>query len=161
MAKQVEKISDTQQMRQEIPLILKKKFKDGARFEELWEELFKDKEMAKIMINKDKKPRLGLLQGLNNRIKDGKENNLMIIKKDDGKNYFLYYDNSLEKQTKLTENYLSSIKNITFDKDSKLEKEKEDLLKEQNILIKKLEEVNKKISKLNTGDLCNGFNQMN
>lgn len=145
MAKTVEKISDTQQMRQAIPIILKEKFPKGATFEELWEELFKDKKMAKIMINKDKKPRLGLLQGLSNRIKDGKEDNLMVIKREDGKNYFIYYDNSLEKLTKLTENYVSSVKNITFDKDTKLEKGKEDLLKEQNILIKKLEEVNLKL----------------
>lgn len=145
MTKQVEKVSDTQQMRQEIPLILKKKFKDGATFEELWEELFKDKKMAKIMLNKDKKPRFGLLQGLSNRIKDGKEDNLMLVRKEDGKNYFLYFDNALEKQTKLTENYVSSIKNIEFDKDTKLEKVKEDLLKEQNDLIKKLEEVNIKL----------------
>lgn len=145
MAKTIEKISDTQVMRQAIPPILKEKFSNGATFEQLWEELFKDKKMAKIMINKDKKPRLGLLQGLSNRIKDGKENNLMLVKKEDGKNYFIYYDNSLEKLTKLTENYLSSIKTITFDKDTKLEKGKEDLLKEQNILIKKLEEVNLKL----------------
>lgn len=145
MTKTVEKVSDTQLMRQAIPLTLKSKFKDGATFEELWEELYKDKKLAKVMINKDKKPRLGLLQGLSNRIKDNKENNLMIIKKDDGKNYFIYYDNSLEKQIKLTENYLSSIKNIEFDKDTKLEKVKEDLLREQNTLIKKLEEVNIKL----------------
>lgn len=145
MAKTIEKISDTQQMRQAIPPILKEKFPNGAIFEELWEELFKDKKMAKIMINKDKKPRLGLLQGLSNRIKDGKEDNLMIIKKEDSKNYIVYFDNSLEKQTKLTENYVSAIKNIEFDKDTKLTKEKEDLLKEQNDLIKKLEEVNIKL----------------
>lgn len=145
MAKLVEKVSDTQMMRQEIPIVLKEKFKDGATFEELWETLFKDKKLAKVMINSKKEKRLGLLQGLSNRIKDGKEDNLMIIKNEDGKNYFVYFDNSLEKQIKLTENYVSSIKNIEFDKDTKLEKVKEDLLKEQNDLIKKLEKVNLKL----------------
>ncbi|HCM89007.1 MULTISPECIES: hypothetical protein [Vagococcus] len=145
MNKTVEKISDTQMMRCVLPVILKEKFPKGATFEELWDELFKDKKLAKVMINSKKEKRLGLLQGLSNRIKDGKEENLMIIKKEDGKNYFMYFDDSLEKQIKLTENYLSSVKNINFDKDTKFEKVKEDLLKEQKTLIKKLEEVNQKL----------------
>ncbi|MGY3766631.1 hypothetical protein ACWOAH_08920 [Vagococcus vulneris] len=145
MTEIVGKVSDTQMLRQAIPLILKEKFKEGATFEELWAELFKDKKLAKVMINTDKKPRLGLLQGLSNRIKDGKEENLMLVKKEDGKNYFMYFDNSLEKQVKLTQNYLSSFRNINFDKETKLDKNKEDLLKEQIELLKKLEEINKKL----------------
>lgn len=145
MTKTVGKISDTQMMRCVLPVILKEKFPKGATFEALWEELCKDKKLAIVMINSKKEKRLGLLQGLSNRIKDGKEENLMIIKKEDGKNYFMYFDDSLEKQIKLTENYLSSVKNINFDKDTKFEKVREDLLKEQKTLIKKLEEVNKKL----------------
>ena len=82
------------------------------------------------MYTDDKRPRLGLLQGLSNRVKDGKEENMMMVKKEDGKNYFVYYDSSLDKQIKLTISYISSIKSIEFDKDTKFTEEKETLLKQ-------------------------------
>ena len=145
MTKTEKQLSATQQIRLELPTILKTKYSKGATFDELWEELVKNKKLAKVMLNKDKEPRLGLLQGLSNRIKDGKEENIIIIKKYDGKNYFMYYDNTLDKQTKLTENYLYSIKNIIFDKETKFSKEKQELIKEQNTLLKKLEAVNLKL----------------
>ncbi|MCI0130045.1 hypothetical protein [Vagococcus sp. CY53-2] len=142
MAKTIKKVSDTQQLREALPSILKTIFKEGATFDELWEELSKNKKLAKIMYTDDKKPRIGLLQGLSNRVKDGKEENMMMVKKEDGKNYFVYYDSSLDKQIKLTTHYISSIKSIEFDKDTKFTEEKETLLKQQTNLIKKLEELN-------------------
>lgn len=141
MTKTIKKVSDTQQLRETLPSILKTTFKEGATFDELWEELSKNKKLAKIMYTDDKRPRLGLLQGLSNRVKDGKEENLMMVKKEDGKNYFVYYDSSLDKQIKLTISYISSIKSIEFDKDTKFTEEKETLLKQQTNLIKKLEEL--------------------
>lgn len=141
MTKTIKKVSDTQQLRETLPSILKTTFKEGATFDELWEELLKNKKLAKIMYTDDKRPRLGLLQGLSNRVKDGKEENLMMVKKEDGKNYFVYYDSSLDKQIKLTISYISSIKSIEFDKDTKFTEEKETLLKQQTNLIKKLEEL--------------------
>ena len=127
MGKKSEKISDTQLMRQAIPSILKGKFENGATFEELWNELYKDKKLAKIMLNSKKEKRLGLLQGLTNRIKADKEENIAIIRKEDGKNYYIYFDNSIEKLCKITENYLQTIKSIDTSKDSKLTKEKEEI----------------------------------
>lgn len=141
MTKTIKKVSDTQQLRETLPSILKTTFKEGATFDELWEELSKNKKLAKIMYTDDKRPRLGLLQGLSNRVKDGKEENLMMVKKEDGKNYFVYCDSSLDKQIKLTISYISSIKSIEFDKDTKFTEEKETLLKQQTNLIKKLEEL--------------------
>ncbi|HCM89241.1 MULTISPECIES: hypothetical protein [Vagococcus] len=145
MTKQEKKLSATAMMRQAIPPILKEKFKDGATFDELWNELLKDKELGKLMINCDKKPRYGLLQGLTNRIKDNKEENISLIKKSDGKNYYIYYDNTIQKITKLTENYLSSITTITLDEETKLTKETEKLLKEHQSLIKKLNNLNQNL----------------
>lgn len=145
MTKQENKLSATAMMRQAIPTILKEKFKDGATFDELWNELLKDKELGKLMINCDKKPRYGLLQGLTNRIKDNKEENISLIKKSDGKNYYIYYDNTIQKITKLTENYLSSITTITLDEETKLTKEAEKLLKEHKSLIKKLNDLNQNL----------------
>lgn len=45
---------------------------DGATFEELWDELLKDKELWELMVNDKGEKRLGLLQGLTTRIKIGK-----------------------------------------------------------------------------------------
>lgn len=148
MTKQENRLSATMMMRQAIPPILKDKYKDGALFEELWNELLTDKDLGKLMVNSDKKPRYGLLQGLTNRIKASKEENITIIKKSDGKNYYIYYDNSIEKLVKLTDNYLSAVKSIEFDKDTKLEKGQENLLMEHNDLINKLEDVNIKLVNL-------------
>jgi len=43
MAKTIKKVSDTQQLREELPSILKTTFKEGATFDELWEKLSKNK----------------------------------------------------------------------------------------------------------------------
>ena len=145
MTKQENKLSATAMMRQAIPPILKEKFKDGATFDELWNGLLKDKELGKLMVNKDGKARHGLLQGLTNRIKDNKEENIAIIKKADGKNYYIYYDNSVEKLTKLTDTYLDSIQNITINEETKLTKAKEKLLTEHQVLTKQLMELNQKL----------------
>lgn len=145
MVKQENKLSATAMMRQAIPTILKENYKDGATFEELWNELLKDKNLGKLMVNNDKKPRYGLLQGLTNRIKSNKEENICIIKKSDGKNYYIFYDNSIEKLSKLTNTYLESIQNITIDKETKLTKTKEKILKEHNELTKQLMKLNQKL----------------
>ncbi|OPF88781.1 hypothetical protein BW731_11680 [Vagococcus martis] len=74
-------ISATELIREKLPVILKSKFEDGATFDVLWDELYKDKSLKKVMINENGEKRLGLLQGLSNRIKANKEDNLMIVKK--------------------------------------------------------------------------------
>ncbi|MGY3704950.1 hypothetical protein BW731_02145 [Vagococcus martis] len=71
-------VSTTEMIREKLPVILKDKFKDGATFDLLWDELYKDKSLKKVMINKNGEKRLGLLQGLSNRIKANKEENLML-----------------------------------------------------------------------------------
>lgn len=146
MTKQENKLSATAMMRQAIPTILKENYRDGATFDKLWNELLKDKELGKLMVNNNKKPRYGLLQGLTNRIKSNKEENITIIKKENGKNYYIYFDNSIEKLTKLTSTYLDSIQNITIDEGTKLTKTKEKLLKEHQELTNKLIELNNKLT---------------
>ncbi|MGX7013584.1 hypothetical protein [Vagococcus silagei] len=84
---------------------------------------------------------------LTNRIKANKEDNISIIKKDDGKNYYIYHNNSIEKLVKLTNNYLSSIKNININEDTTLTKSMDTLAKEQQKLIKRLNESNKNLEK--------------
>ncbi|MGL5684770.1 MAG: hypothetical protein ACRCXQ_03130 [Vagococcus fluvialis] len=145
MTKQENKLSATAMMRNTIPNILKEQFKNGATFDELWNELLKDKDLGKLMVNQDGKARLGLLQGLTNRIKANKESNICIVKKSDGKNYYMYYDNSIEKLTKLTSTYLDSIQNITINEGIKLTKTKEKILKEHIELTKQLMELNKEL----------------
>lgn len=149
MTKQVKKISDTQMLRQGIPLVLKEKYKDGATFEELWEALYKDKKLAKIMINSRKEKRLGLLQGLSNRIKDDKEDNLMLVKKDDGKNYFVYCNNSIEKLTKLTENFIKTAEMVDFKADSNLTKVKEELINKHISAVVNLSKINNELIGVN------------
>ena len=148
MTKQEKVLSATAMMRQEIPNILKERYKDGSTFEELWNALYEDKELAKVMKNKENKPRYGLLQGLTNRIKDNKEENIALIKKEDGKNYYIYFNNSTEKLVKLTGNYLSSIEHIDTSQDTTLNKSKEKLLKEQQDLIEQLIKINNKLAKV-------------
>lgn len=146
MTKQEKVLSATAMMRQEIPNILKDKYKDGATFEELWNALYEDKELAKVMLNNDKKPRYGLLQGLTNRIKVNKENNIAIIKKDDGKNYYIYFDNSIEQLVKVTDNYLSTLKDINTNEDTTLTETKEKFLKEHQKLLKELTKINNNLA---------------
>lgn len=148
MTKQDNTLSATAMMRQEIPNILKDKYKDGATFEELWNALYEDKELAKVMLNNDKKPRYGLLQGLTNRIKANKENNIAIIKKDDGKNYYIYFDNSIEQLVKVTDNYLSTIEDINTNEDTTLTETKEKFLKEHQKLLKELTKINNNLAKV-------------
>ena len=146
MAKEQINSSATQQLREVIPKILQENFSEGATFEELWDELFTDKKLAKVMLNSKKQKRLGLLQGLTNRIKSNKEENIAIIKKEDGKNYYVFYDNSIDKLTKLTSNYLNTIQNITVDEETKITKTKEKLIKEHQELTNKLMELNNKLT---------------
>ncbi|MGY3705034.1 hypothetical protein BW731_02240 [Vagococcus martis] len=105
-------VSATELIREKLPVILKSKFEDGATFDELWNELYKDKSLKKVMVNEEGVKRLGLLQGLSNRIKANKEDNIMMVKKADGKNYFYYYDNTFEKLEKLTKIYVDSVHEI-------------------------------------------------
>lgn len=142
MEKEVINLSATAMMRKEIPNILKEQYKDGATFDELWKTLLENKELQKIMINKNKKARYGLLQGLTNRIKANKEDNIMLIKKDDGKNYYIYYNNSLDKLKKYTHIYTNSIyamkENNEFDLDNEDAKKLEayfNTLKKLEILV--------------------------
>lgn len=142
MEKEVIKLSATAMMRQAIPTLLKEQFKDGATFEELWNELLKNKNLGKLMINSDKKSRYGLLQGLTNRIKENKEDNIMLIKKENGKNYYIYYNNSLDKLKKYTNIYTNSIyamkENNEFDLDNEDAKKLEayfNTLKKLEILV--------------------------
>lgn len=118
-------------MRQVIPTILKEQFEDGATFDELWNELLKDKNLCKLMVSKDSKPRHGLLHGLTNRIKANKEDRIMLIKKEDGKNYYVYYNNSIDKLKTYTSVYINSIyamkDNNEFDLDNEDAKKLENL----------------------------------
>lgn len=70
---------------------------------------------------------------------------MTIIKKDDGKNYYLYFDNSIEKLTKLTTNYLAMIDAISLDNINDIDKDKEKSLKEYKILQNKLANINQKL----------------
>lgn len=70
---------------------------------------------------------------------------MTIIKKDDGKNYYLYFDNSIEKLTKLTTNYLAMIDAISLDNIDDIDKDKEKSLKEYKILQNKLANINQKL----------------
>jgi len=110
-------VSATEMIREKLPVILKDKFKDGATFDLLWDELYKDKSLKKVMVNEDGEKRLGLLQGLSNRIKANKEDNIMMVKKEDGKNHFFYYDNTLDKLSKLTSIYVGSVHEIMGNSD--------------------------------------------
>lgn len=117
-------ISATAMIRGKLPVVLKNKFEDGATFDILWDELYKDKSLKKVMVNEDGEKRLGLLQGLSNRIKANKEDNIMMVKKEDGKNYFFYYDSTLDKLSKLTSIYVGSVHEIVTNSDVKdLDKE--------------------------------------
>lgn len=139
MEKEVIKLSATAMMRQAIPTLLKEQFKDGATFEELWNELLKNKNLGKLMINNDKKSRYGLLQGLTNRIKENKEDNIMLIKKENGKNYYIYYNNSLDKLKKYTNIYTNSIYIMKENNEFDLENEDAKKLEAYFNTLKKLE----------------------
>lgn len=108
----MDKMSATVQIKSKLEIILKKKGNEnGLTFNEAWEKLEEDKELKKLMYNKENKKRVGLLQGISNRVKDNKIDNIKLIKKS-GKSVFIYFDNTLEYINLLTKNYLEDIQNL-------------------------------------------------
>lgn len=81
MTKQEKILSTTAMLRKKTTNILKEKYKDGVTFKVLWNALYQDKQLSKVMTNADNKPRYGLLQGPTNRIKDNKEKTLPLSKR--------------------------------------------------------------------------------
>lgn len=106
--------SPTQSMRLELNSILKKEeFKNGINFNNLWDELEKNTELKEMMYNEEGKKRLGLLQGLTNRINLNKEKNIQIIKKGT-ESLFVYFSSDLDYLFKTTSFYLKTSSELDF-----------------------------------------------
>lgn len=77
--------SATAAVLEKLPSVLNK---EGQRFQEVWDKLIKDKELAKVLVNEQQKPRLGVLQGISTRIKAHQIPGFEIIKDTDGSLWF-------------------------------------------------------------------------
>lgn len=120
------------------------KNESGLNSEELWEELLKDKELGKELIGKDGKRRSGVVVGLTTRIKNGKIENLKVIK--NGKNQLVYIAsaNSLDFINKRTMEFINDIEKIGLGK-------LKDYSDEDKKVIKKYEQVTKELYKASLG----------
>lgn len=113
------KLSATAQIKEAMEVILKKKENEGGlTFNDLWDKLEDNKELKKLMYNKENKKRVGILQGLSNRVKDGKIDNIKIIKKGNN-SVFIYFSNKLEYLSRLTKTYLEEVQNLDLAKITK------------------------------------------
>lgn len=116
----------------------------GLNSEELWTELLKDKELGKELIDKNGKRRSGVVVGLTTRIKNGKIENLKVIK--NGKNQLVYIAsaNSLDFINKRTMEFINDIEKIGLGK-------LKDYSDEEKKVIKKYEQVTKELYKASLG----------
>lgn len=87
------KTSATSVLIERIPKILgRKTSENGLTFDELWEQLKRDKVAEKYLKNDKNEWRYGLLQGISTRVKQNKIAGISIIKTENGNKWFAVDD---------------------------------------------------------------------
>lgn len=87
--------------------------KEGQSFQEVWDKLTEDKELAKVLTNEQQKPRLGVLQGISTRIKAHQIPGFAIIKDTDGALWFKV-DAGLDLYKQEVEKHIKLIQQLPF-----------------------------------------------
>lgn len=91
--------------------------KEGQTFQEVWNKLIKDKELAKVLVNEKSKPRFGVLQGLSTRIKAHQIPGFAIIKDVDGVRWFKC-DEDLDLYVQEVKKHTKIIQQLPFPSDA-------------------------------------------
>lgn len=87
------KTSATSVLIERIPKILgRKSSENGLTFNELWEQLKRDKVASKYLKNDKNEWRYGLLQGISTRVKQNKIRGIYILQTEDGNKWFAVDD---------------------------------------------------------------------
>lgn len=86
----------------------------GLKTEELWVELLKDKELGKELIDKNGKRRNGVVVGLTTRIKNGKVENIKVVKNSKNQLVYIASANSLDFINKKLRNLLMTWKKLAL-----------------------------------------------
>lgn len=116
----------------------------GLNTEELWIELLKDKELGKELIGKDGKRRSGVVVGLTTRIKNGKVDNLKVVKNSNNQLVYIASANNLDFINKTTQKFINDVEKIGFGK-------LKDYTAEDKKVVKKYEQVMKELYKASLG----------
>lgn len=128
----------TSRVRKEIPKILKE-HPEGLTFNELFDEL---KTRIEDLVDDDGKDRVGVLQGIINKLKTIPVENMRVEKKGSTVYYF-YVDGKLDELERVAKTFLDEVKNKSLLEYSILDFSKEDRehLKRYEELIIKLHEL--------------------
>ncbi|MBO0467052.1 hypothetical protein JZO73_05835 [Enterococcus plantarum] len=116
----------------------------GLKTEELWIELLKDKELGKELIDTDGKRRNGIVVGLTTRIKNGKVENIKVVKNSKNQLVYIASANSLDFINKRTMEFINDVEKIGFGKPK-------DYSEDDKKIVKKYEQVIKELYKASLG----------
>ncbi|MFH5811975.1 hypothetical protein [Companilactobacillus sp. FL22-1] len=112
------KTSATSVLIERIPKILNRKVNEnGLTFDELWEQLKRDKVAEKYLKNDKNEWRYGLLQGISTRVKQDKIAGISIIKTEAGNKWFAVDDKFFLKMNEF-KRHLDVLTTIKFVEDS-------------------------------------------
>lgn len=135
--------------------ILLKENESGLTSDKLWGELMSDSTLSKELIDKNGNRRNGVVVGLTTRIKNGKVENIRVIKNNDNKLVYIACENNLGYVKKLTHKFIGDIKKLEFGdfkelsaEDKKIVKEFEKSINNLNKATINLEKLSEKIEKV-------------
>ncbi|WP_125566097.1 hypothetical protein [Companilactobacillus insicii] len=143
------KTSATSILIERIPKILSRKTSEhGLTFDELWFQLERDKVASKYLRNDKNEKRLGLLQGISTRVKNGRISGITIIDTESGKKWFAVDDKLFVKMTEFKRHLdvLSSLKFV--DEDNKDNAKLTDLDNKIGVKIGELHKLSDEVIKL-------------
>lgn len=146
-------MSTTAKVLEKMNMLLAKN-ESGLTSVKLWEELMSDKGLSKELLDKNGKRRNGVVVGLTTRIKNGKVENIRVIKNNDNKLVYIACENNLGYVNKLTHKFIGDIKKLEFGdlkelsaEDKKIVKEFEKSINSLNKATINLEKLSEKIEK--------------
>lgn len=128
--------------------ILLKENESGLTSDKLWEELMSDSTLSKELIDKNGNRRNGVVVGLTTRIKNGKVENIRVIKNNDNKLVYIACENSLDYVNKLTLKFIGDIKKLEMGDLKELSAEDKKIVKEFEKSINNLSKATINLEKL-------------
>lgn len=142
--------------------ILLKENESGLTSDKLWEELMSDKELSKELIDKNGNRRNGVVVGLTTRIKNGKVENIKVIKNSSNKLVYIASKNNMNFVSKLTNKFIGDVQKLEFTDLEELSAADKKVLKDYEKAITNLiktsvniERLSEKIEKEETKEIAN------
>lgn len=94
--------------------ILLKENESGLTSDKLWEELMSDSTLSKELIDKNGNRRNGVVVGLTTRIKNGKVENVKVIKNSSNQLVYIASKNNMNFVSKLTNKFIGDVQKLEF-----------------------------------------------